>query len=91
MEYVKLPKCGFPKPKEGLPRGPKRTMAELAEDLGVLPGQLRNAMQRSPIEAPKPTLQLGKRTWYDPSTVRRWLEAVGGLAFVAPKQFISHP
>ena len=59
----------------GKSRKPLRTFRELAEELGLAAGQLRQAMATSKIPAPQPVMKAQgsvRNTWYDPTEVRKW-------------------
>jgi hypothetical protein len=62
-------------------RAPLRKLSELAEEFGVLTGQLVSAMRRSPISVPEKHLETGGFLWYNPAEMRKWWAEVGGKDF----------
>lgn len=66
--------------KQG-PREPLYEFSDLAREFEVLPGQLNNAMRRSPIPVPEPKMVKGRRRWWSMREMIAWWVEVGGKDF----------
>lgn len=76
--------------RHGAPKGksePLFLFGEVAEKLGVLPGQLRYAMTSGPLPAPKPRVEnSGRRKYYAMSDIRPWWAQIGGRDFAVSQR-----
>ena len=70
----------------GKKRPPLRQFDEVAEALGVLPGQLLYAFQHAPIKHPEPRLVTGRKSWYVLGEMRLWWEAIDGSNFAVSER-----
>jgi hypothetical protein len=62
-------------------RKPLRTLEELAEEFGVMTGQLMYAVKNAHIPAPCAKLTTGNKKWFEHRLMREWWAAVGGKDF----------
>lgn len=63
------------------PREPLYEFSDIARQFEVMPGQLSNAMRRSPIPVPEPKMIKGSRKWWSIREMIAWWVEIGGKDF----------
>jgi hypothetical protein len=77
-------------PAQRVHRAPLRTIEELAEEFGVLVGQLDYAMRAAPIKHPPFQLYTGKKQWFVRKDMHLWWVAIGGKSFAVSDKADYH-